>query len=228
MGALELAKVRYGATPRTFDAELTRLSRGDRGCATDLVAGVGALTTVVLVVLAYIDLIPDRSIWFGAAIWVGGFAAGSLAQVKSGGLRKLALREGPLVYAKIVDADAYLRNESSGRQSGRAVVVFSDNPEKAFDRDALDRVATQLAAARDRAKTSNTLLDPELEKIFSDPFSPSFVELRSEWCGVAGYWCARAVIYPERLDQRPLAIGTYVALIVAPTQRFVEHAPMPG
>jgi hypothetical protein len=143
--ALARARDRFEATPRSLDDdELTRIARGDRGCLGDLISGVGAVCLVAAVILGATETISFTWTYVAVAIWVGGFVWGTVAQSRSGKRRKAALESGPLVMAVVVREEPWLRRP--GKRAGRAVVLFTTDEARRFDRDWLERMAERLEA----------------------------------------------------------------------------------
>jgi hypothetical protein len=138
--ALARVRDRFEATPRSLDDEqLTRIARGDRGCLGDLLSGFGAVSLVVAVILGAMGRISFTWAYAGVALWIAGFVWGTVSQSRSGARRKQALESGPLVMAVVLRAEAWLRRP--GKRVGRAVVVFTTDEQRRFDRVWIERVA---------------------------------------------------------------------------------------
>jgi len=242
---LARARDRFEATPRSLDDdELIRIARGDRGCLGDALSGLGAVTLVAAMILSALDMIAFEWAYVGVAIWIGGFAWGTILQSRSGKQRKGALESGPLVLAVVLRAEEWLRRP--GKRVGRAVVMFSNAPDRRFDRAWLEQLATQLE-----------------QRLDGDAGAPDWVPLRAlladrDSFGVqrvpAGLleqdlaeplWLASVLVHPERLDggylgfeddreageldldlDAPTRRATVVA-IVDPERGFIEQVPCP-
>lgn len=242
---LARARARYEATPRSLDNdELTRIARGDRGCLGDVLSGVGAVTLVAAMILSALELIAFSWAYLGVAIWVGGFAWGTISQSRSGQQRRLALESGPLVLASVLRADEWLRRP--GKRVGRAVVLLSTDPERRFDRDWLEAIAEQLEQRLDGA--AGTAEWVPLRALLADRDSfgvqrvPPGVLDRDD---VEQLYLASLLVHPERLEHRYLGgeedreageLGLEldaetrpptVLVIVDPERGFIEQVPHP-
>lgn len=197
---LTRARDRYEATPRSLDdEEMSRIIRGDRGCLGDLLSGFGALTLVVGLVLGAMNIVALSWAYVGAALWVGGFFWGTYTQSKSGTARKVALESGPLVLAVVLRAPDWLRRP--GKRVGRAVVMFTTDPARRFDRDWLEAAAETLEdrlgkhGGDERWVSLRALLaDSEAHGMHEIP-----AELLPETLAKPTY-LASVMIHPERLE----------------------------
>ena len=242
---LARARERFEATPRSLeDDELIRISRGDRGCLGDLLSGLGAVTLVGAMVLAALGKLAFGWAYVGVGIWISGFVWGTVAQSRSGKHRKGALESGPLVLGVILRAEDWLRR--SGKRVGRAVVLFSTDTERRFDREWIERAAKQLEHRLDAA--SGTPEWVPLRALLADRDSfgvhrvPAGV-LDLGGSGEAELYLGAVVVHPERLEHgylggdddqeagerdididAPTRAPTIVA-IVDPDRSFIEQAP---
>jgi hypothetical protein len=243
--ALARARDRLEATPRSLDDEdLTRLARGDRGCLTDVLSGLGAVALVTTVALGAMGTISFSWTYLAVSVWIGGFVWGTVAQARSGKLRKSALESGPLTLALVMrDEGAWMRRP--GKRSGRAVVLFSTDGAHRFDRDWLERVAKQL-----EAKLQSTAGAAEwvpLRALLADPDAFGMHRAPSELLAPEHRECpvylASMNVHPERFDggylgaeddreagELDLDIDTparppTVVVIVDPERGFIEQVP---
>ncbi len=243
---LARVRARYEATPRKTDDELLdRIARGDRGCLGDLLSGLGALTLIVTMALGAMGLIAWSWAYVGVGLWVGGFFLGTLSQARSGRLRKAALESGPLVIASVLRCDEWLRRP--GKRAGRAVVLFTTDPARRFDREWLDKVAKHVerrlsepSGGNERVPLRALLGDPET---FGVHLVPSDLLPEDESGSSIDVYLASAMIHPERLegaylgaeedaeaDRAGLSIDAptrppAVVLFVDPSRGFVEQVP---
>lgn len=241
---LARARARFEATPRSLEHDdLTRIARGDRGCLGDLLSGLGAVTLVAAMILSALELIAFAWAYVGVAIWVGGFVWGTISQSRSGQQRKLALESGPLVLASVLRADAWLRRP--GKRVGRAVVLFTTDPERRFDREWLESIAKQLERRLDG--DAGTAEWVPLRALLADRDSfgvhpiPTGVVDHDD----APLYLASMLVHPERLDGQYLGFeddreagelglelddpaqarpATIIA-IVDPERGFIEQVP---
>ncbi|MEE9382086.1 MAG: hypothetical protein V3V08_01565 [Nannocystaceae bacterium] len=210
----------YEATPRAFDEELTRRARGDRGCLSDTVAGLGALLATACGLLSAAGVLRFESVLVGVALLCVGFVTGSIGQLRSGRERREALEAGPLVAGFLISHTPAL--DVVQRATARGVAVFSTEPSRRFDTDYLRAVAgtirhwTPLEADSGRARMARTLGDASATGVSPVP----------EGQGVLpGTWVADVMIYPSRIDggrmvsTDPLTVG----LIVDVERGLVEH-----
>ena len=244
--ALARARDRFETTPRSLDDEaLTRIARGDRGCLGDLLSFGGAAALVTAVILGAMETISFAWTYVAMGIWIGGFVWGTVAQSRSGKSRKLALESGPLVLAVVVRDEPLLRRP--GKQVGRAVVVFTTDGERCFDREWLERVAERIESEIDaRAGTAEwvpvraLLVDRDAYGVHRAP--PELLEPEDRERPV---YLASMAVHPERLEggylgaeddreagEQDLDLDApsrrpTVVVIVDPEQRFIEQVPQP-
>ena len=152
--ALARLEARYAAQPREIDEALAQLARGDRGCAWLAVSGAGVLATAVVAVSSLKGWVSFQWAYAGLAVWIGGTVMGARAQSASEKHRRAAISSAPLVRARVVLCDPYLRAE--GRRAGRGLVVFS-----------LERPVERTLAERTR-----TIEHTELSMVRADRFAP--------------------------------------------------------
>jgi hypothetical protein len=243
--ALARARDRFEATPRSLDDEqLTRIARGDRGCLGDLLSGIGAVALVAAVILGAMGTISYSWTYLAVALWIGGFVWGTVAQPRSGKLRKAALESGPLVLAVALRDEPWLRRP--GKRVGRAVVLFTTDDERRFDRDWLERVARHLDAELDANVGTGAssvplralLVDHDafgLHRVPSDLLTPDERErpvylasmvVHPEWLegGYLGAEDDREASELERDIDAPNRPPT-VPVIVHPEHGFIEQIP---
>jgi hypothetical protein len=240
---LARARVRFEATPRSLDDdELTRIARGDRGCLGDVLSGFGAVTLVAAMILSALDKIAFAWAYLGLAIWIGGFAWGTISQSRSGTRRKGALESGPLVLAVVMRAEEYLRRP--GKLVGRAVVLFSTDPQRRFDREWLESAAKQLERRLDAAAGTPEWVPLRALLADRDSFGVHRVpDGLLERTDVDPLYLASMIVHPERLEggylgfeddctagelelelDAPTRPPTVVA-IVEPERGFIEQVP---
>jgi hypothetical protein len=244
--ALARARDRFEATPRSLaDDDLTRIARGDRGCLGDVLSGLGAVALVTTVILGAIGTISFSWTYAAVGVWIGGFVWGTVAQARSGKLRKAALESGPLTLAVVVRDEPWLRRP--GKRAGRVVVLFSTDDAHRFDRDWLERVAKHLqtvldgnAGAAEWIPLRALLADPDafgLHRAAPELLPP---EHRS-----SPVYLASMIVHPERFEggylgaeddreagELELDIDTpnrapTVLVIVDPKHGFIEQVPIP-
>jgi len=196
---LDRARARFEATPRSLDDDdLTRIARGDRGCLGDLLSGFGAVTLVAAMILAALEMIAFEWAYLGMAIWIGGFVWGTVSQSRSGQQRKGALESGPLVLAVVLRADEWLRRP--GKRVGRAVVLFTTDPARRFDREWLEPLAKQFERRLDGAAGTAEWVPVRALLADRDSFGvhpiPASVLEHDE----APLYLASLVVHPERLE----------------------------
>jgi hypothetical protein len=243
--ALARARNRFEATPRSLDDDdLTRIARGDRGCLGDLLSGLGAIALVAAVILGAMNTISYSWTYLAVAVWIGGFVWGTVAQARSGKVRKAALESGPLVLAVVMRDEPWLRRP--GKRVGRAVVLFTTDDERRFDRDWLERVATRLDTELDANVGSGASSVP-LRALLHDPDAFGLYRVPSELLAPdepeRPVYLASMIVHPERLDgsylgaeddredgelERDLDVPSRpptVAVIVHPEHGFIEQVP---
>jgi hypothetical protein len=242
--ALARARDRFEATPRSLDDdELTRIARGDRGCLSDMLSFLGAAALVTAVILGAMGTISFAWTYVAMALWIGGFAWGTVAQARSGKSRKLALESGPLVLAVAVRGEPWLRRP--GKRAGRAVVVFTTDDERRFDRDWLERVGKRIEVQLEAGAGTAEWVPLRALLVDRDSFGVHRVppELLEPDDHDRQVWLASVVVYPERLEggylgaeddreageldlelDAPTRPPTLIA-IVHPEHRFVEQVP---
>lgn len=208
MPTVAAIRQRYEATPRALDEELTRISRGDRGCVGDLIAGVGALGVLVFGVIASMGAGGWGYMAVSAALLVGGFVASTIHQGRSGAARRRALAEGPLVLAKVLRSEKPL--EGAGEVFVLSTVVFTTAPERRFDAAALDQLAARLRAPG----------EPALVQAIAP--SPGVRAVPEALVGVPGVFVAEVAVDGARLAPGQASEGV-LTMIVAPAQDFAEH-----
>jgi hypothetical protein len=240
---LARARHRFEATPRSLDDdELVRISRGDRGCLGDALSGLGAVSMVGAMILSALDLIAFEWAYLGVAIWIGGFAWGTVLQSRSGRQRKQALESGPLVLAVVLRAEEWLRRP--GKRVGRAVALFCTDPDRRFDRPWLEQIAKQLERRLDGAAGSPEWVPLRALLADRDSFGvhPIPAGLLESDEG-AQLYLASVIIHPERLEggylgaeddreagdldielDAPSRASTVIA-IVDPERGFIEQVP---
>ena len=199
---------RYEATPRPLDEDLARIGRGDRGCAGDLIAGVGALGVLVFGVIAAMGAGGWGYMALSAALFVGGFVGSTIHQSRSGAARRRSLAEGPLVLGKVLRSERPLGELGEGFTV--ATVAFTTAPGRRFDGALLGEVAARLAAP-----TAPALVAALRPSAAVRPLAP-------ELCGAAEVFVAEVAIDGARLAAEQAA-ALEVALIVDPPRGFVEH-----
>jgi hypothetical protein len=216
--ALAPVRQRYEATPRVLDDELVRMARGDRGCLGDALAGAGGLGTIVFGVLASFDVLGWGFMIGSLVSLVVGFMLSAAAQARSAPLRRRAITEGPLVYARVVQADAALYEPGDAVLPAR--VVYSADAARRFDGAWLQAVGQRLQAlARQDAPP------PEHAAAWAVLREPSRVEtvrLGRELAGEAEVYLSVVAVDQRRLPGRRIE-GGEVALIVDPRSGFAEH-----
>lgn len=242
--ALARARDRFEATPRSLDDDdLTRIARGDRGCLGDVLSGLGAVALVTTVILGAMGTISFSWTYLAVGVWIGGFVWGTVAQARSGKLRKAALETGPLTLAVVVRDEPWLRRP--GKRAGRVVVLFSTDDAHRFDRDWLERVAKHLQAELDGNAGAADWIP--LRALLADPDSFGLHRAPSELLAPedrdSPVYLASMVVHPERFDggylgaeddreageldldiDAPTRAPT-VAVIVDPQNAFIEQVP---
>lgn len=242
--ALARARDRFEATPRSLDDDdLTRIARGDRGCLGDVLSGLGAIALVATVILGAMGTISFSWTYLAVGVWIGGFVWGTVAQARSGKLRKAALESGPLTLAVVVRDEPWLRRP--GKRAGRVVVLFTTDEAHRFDRDWLERAAKHLAAELDSNAGAAEWIP--LRALLADPDAFGLHRAPAELLAVedrgAAVYLASMVVHPERFDggylgaeddreagELELDIDTptrppTVLVIVDPEHGFIEQAP---
>ncbi len=216
--ALATIRSRYEATPRTPDADLLRMARGDRGCLGDAIAGLGALSILASGVLGALGMIGWGWIVVGSLMLLAGFVLSSLAQLRSAPQRRLALTEGPLVLARIVRADAQLYEPSDVVLPAR--VVYAPAPERRFDGEFLRGLGHALQAL-DRAETTPPAL-AAVAAVLRQANRTETVRLPPELAGDDEVYLAVVAVDARRLPARRIEDGE-ITLIVDPRSGFAEH-----
>lgn len=245
---LARARARFEATPRSLDDdELIRISRGDRGCLGDALSGLGAVTLVGTMILSAMGFVPFVWAYLGVGIWIGGFVWGTVSQTRSGKQRKGALESGPLVLAVVLRAEDWLRRP--GKRVGRAVVLFTTDPERRFDRPWLEAAAKQLEHKLDATSGSPGWVPLRALLADRDSFGThevpadlrALLELEPE-LGASPLYLAAMVVHPERLEAGYLggdddlevdddldidapARPASVVVIADPERSFIEQVP---
>jgi hypothetical protein len=208
------ARERYESTPRRLDEALEGMARGDRGCAADVVAALGALVTLAGGLGVALGALPLGAPFLGVAGMVAGWLLGGRARTRSSELRTRALREGPLVFACLVEPDPRLR--APGRPVSRGAAVFCTDPARRFDGAYLARVADGLRA-------STVPRSPEVSAVLADRFAPG-MPVVPEPAGGNATFVANVVVYGERLpDGASDAKPPLIACIVDIPSGFIEH-----
>ena len=248
---LARARDRFEATPRSLeDEELIRISRGDRGCLGDALSGLGAVTLVATMILSGLGKLAFTWVYLGVGIWIGGFVWGTVSQTRSGKQRKGALESGPLVLAVVLRAEDWLKRP--GKRVGRAVVLFTTDPERRFDRAWLERAAKRLEHQLDASAGGATwvplralLADRDSFGVHEVPADLHDPAERGDEGPASPLYLAAMVVHPERLEasylggdddkdaqdrdadlDQPSQPAT-VVVIVDPERSFVEQVPRP-
>ena len=216
--ALATLRSRYEATPRTFDPELQRMARGDRGCLGDALAGAGALATIVFGVLASFGVLGWGFMTLGVLMLVTGFFLSAAATARSAPLRRKALTDGPLVLARVVQGDPALYQPGDGVFPTR--VVFAPAPARRWDGAFLRGLAQRLQRLQhsdvtppDQAAAAAVLR--EVNKIDTVRLPPSLA-------GDDEAYLAVVAVDARRLPGGRLEDGE-LPLIVDPGSGFAEH-----
>jgi hypothetical protein len=243
--ALVRARDRFESTPRSLDnEELTRIARGDRGCLGDLLSGLGAVALVTSVILGAMETISFSWTYLAVAVWIGGFVWGTVAQTRSGKRRKAALESGPLVLALVMRDEPWLRR--LGKRVGRAVVLFTTDSERRFDRDWLEQLAERLEASLQHSQAAALI---PLRALLADPeafgLHPVPSELVAPEQREAKIYLASMIVHPEWLEGGYLGAEDdreageqdrdldspnrppTLAVIVHPEHGFIEQVPHP-
>jgi len=210
MSTTSALRKRYEVTPREIDDDLYSLARGDRGCLGDALAGIGALLTGVFGIIASTGSGGSGYMAIGAVLFVGGFAMSTVHQSRSGALRNLALKEGPLVIARVLRADAKLSEAGSGYAP--AIVAFSLEADRSFDREQLKVVAERLAKA-----------EGELAALLAAPHIEGLPAMPESVTGAPAIHVGEVIVDREKLSGGTLAAGDPLVLIVDPRSSFIEH-----
>jgi hypothetical protein len=247
--ALVRARGRFETTPRSLaDDELTRIARGDRGCLGDVLSGLGAIALVTSVILGAMGTISFSWTYVAVGVWIGGFVWGTVAQTRSGKIRKTALESGPLTLAVVVRDEPWLRRP--GKRAGRVVVLFTTDDAHRFDRDWLERVAKHLeaeldgnAGAAEWIPLRALLADPDAFGLHRAPSGLLAPDSRGAEGRESSVYLASMVVHPERFDggylgaeddreagELDLDIDTpnrppTVLVIVDPELSFIEQVP---
>jgi hypothetical protein len=248
--ALARVRDRFEATPRSLDDEqLTRIARGDRGCLGDLLSGIGAVSLVVAVILGAMETISFTWTYVGVGLWIAGFVWGTVSQSRSGARRKQALESGPLVMAVVLRAEAWLRRP--GKRVGRAVVVFTTDEQRRFDRAWIERLARSIEATLSAKAGGAQWVPLRALLVDQDAFGlhrvpPDLLtEAQGEADAAPAVYLASMHVDPERLDEGylggddDLEAGELdvdidapkrppcVIVIADPEREFVEQVPRP-
>ena len=214
MSSIERARERFEVVPREIDGELDGYARGDRGCAGDIVSGVGAITTLGLGVLTAAGLAPLLAPFVGITLLVIGYLLSSRVQRRSSDERMAALEAGPLVTVHLIAPPDWL--SEPGRATARVVGVFCTGEDQRHSPDQLQEVAEQLASAKSRP--------PELQALFDDEFAQGCHPVPGSMGARPDTFAARLVVYQERLEDRRLRPETpRIPCIVDPARGFIEH-----
>lgn len=216
--ALAPIRSRYEATPRVLDADLQRMARGDRGCLGDAMAGLGGVSIIVFGVLASFELVGWGFMMGGTLLLLAGFVLSTVAQVKSGPVRRKALTEGPLVLARVVAGDPGLYEPSDAVLPAR--VVFVGEPSRRFDADLLRTLATRLQALERAGTTPADQV--QVAEVLRDPSKVDTVRLPASLAGDDEAYVAVVAIDARRLPGRRIDSGE-LTLIVDPRSGFAEH-----
>ncbi len=210
MSTTSALRKRYEVTPREIDDDLYSLSRGDRGCLGDALAGIGALLTGVFGIIASTGSGGSGYMAIGAVLFIGGFAMSTVHQSRSGALRSRALKEGPLCMARVLRADAKLSEAGSGYAP--AIVLVSLEAERRFDMGHLKAVACRLAKA-----------EGELAELLAAPHIEGLPEIPESLVGAPAIHVGEVIVDREKLSSGTLAAGDPLLLIVDPRSDFIEH-----
>jgi hypothetical protein len=216
--ALAETRRRYEATPRQLDDDLQRMARGDRGCLGDAIAGAGALGILVFGVLGYLGYTGVGFTAVAAALLIGGFFVSAVATARSGPVRYNALTEGPLVLARVLRADAALREP--GDVPHPALVVFAVDPSHRFDAKFLNELAGPILALRDAADVPPDQL--AVATMLRDPNRVDLLRLPPALAGDGDAYLGVVSVDPRRLPARKIE-DDVVPVIADPARGFVEH-----
>lgn len=220
MSDLERVRKRYDETPREFDDDLTRMSRGDRGCLGDGLAGGGALGAILTGFAAAYGLLPPILPFVCILFLVAGFFVGTAAQITDTRRRQKALTAGPLVACHVLRAEDYLSEK--GRRRGRAIVVFSPDPEVRFDGRFLRKTVRRLERSLEQpgavvAKDSAAGLARGIDEYGFHRLPESISEGHEAWI-------ADVLVDPDRLEGGKLGERQPgLTAIVVTDQAFIEH-----
>lgn len=210
MSTTSALRKRYEVTPREIDDDLHSLARGDRGCLGDALAGIGALLTGIFGIIASTGSGGSGYMTIGAVLLVGGFAMSTVHQSRSGALRNQALEEGPLCIARVLRADAKLSEPGSGYAP--AIVTFSLEADRSFDRELLKVVAERLAKA-----------EGELAELLTAPHIEGLPAMPESLAGAPAIHVGEVIVAREKLFGGTLVVGDLLVLIVDPRSGFIEH-----
>ncbi len=220
MSDLERVRERYEETPREFDDDLTRMSRGDRGCLGDALAGGGALSAILTGFAAAYGLLPPILPFVCILFLVAGFFVGTAAQITDTRKRQRALTSGALVACHVLRAEDYLSEK--GRRRGRAIVVFSPEEVLRFDGRFLRKTVRRLERSLEQpgalvAKDSAAGLAKGVDEYGFHRLPESVSEGHEAWI-------ADVLVDPDRLEGGRLGERQpALTAIVLTDQSFIEH-----
>ena len=221
MSALDPVRKRYGKAPRPLDDDLQRMSRGDRGCLGDGLAASGAILGLVGFILARLGLVPFPVAFVGIALLVTGFTIGARSQLASSQQRMAALKAGPLVACHVLRHAPYLGEK--GTRAGRAVVLFSPDPDFAFDAKALRKTHRRLELAMEQAGTTPSPSEAWMG-LFLGKDEFGYARLPDRHTEGVEMWIADVVVDPARLPGNKLSTDQpALAAIVDTARAFIEH-----
>lgn len=216
--ALAETRRRYEATPRVLDGDLSRMARGDRGCLGDGLAGLGGVSIIVFGVLASFSVLGWGFMIASTLLLLVGFVLSTTAQVKSAPARRLALTEGPLVLARVVQGDPALYEPGNAALPAR--VVFAPAPARRFDGQLLRTLGQRLQALQRADATPPD--QAAVASVLREPGNVATVRLPPSLAGEEEAYLAVVVVDQARLPARRIEDGE-VTLIVDPRSGFAEH-----
>lgn len=219
---LDFATIRetYEKTPRALDSRLRPLTRLDVG---ERPAFPTVRLAVVLLVLsagtygAAIGFAIEPALAFFVALPLLLGAGIQIVRTASPAMHIARLIEtAPLVLGGVVRAHNKLYR--SGEEAEEAVVVFSLDPERRYDRlylrDLVRKVRSAVEAPAPPADIASAVVRT------AEPGAP--VRLPERIAGDGEAWLARVLVVPERLPEHKIGDHT-VPLLVAPEQGMAVH-----
>lgn len=231
---------RYEATPRQLDDRLwTRLREGgtstprsaqQKGFPIWALLCIGLGAPAAGAVFFYLLRVNERSYWLLGAAGVVLLVAGviGLASLRSSAAatveidgkteEQLILEQGPLVLAHLVRADERLWQP--GAPPGRALLLFSLDPSRRFDRTYLDRLVSEIQVLRGGTMPDMSLVD--VWRMVNSDKAEGSVPIPAPMAGNNATFLAVLVLNPKWLDRGRLTSRSVLAIAHPKGRRLMQ------
>lgn len=232
---------RYEATPRQLDDRLwTRLREGGTNTPRTSQQQTIPLWALIGILIGapaagglffYLLRVNERSYWLlgaaGIVLLVAGViglaslrssAAASAVEVDGKSEEQLILEQGPLVLAHLVRADERLWQP--GAPPGRALLLFSLDPARRFDRTYLDRLVGEIQVLRGGTMPDMSLVD--VWRMVNSEKAEGSVLIPQQMAGNPSTFLAVLLLVPKWLDRGRLTSRSVLAIAHPKGRRLMQ------